>query len=260
MNAVFICPVCKKPLNKDNGSLTCGKHVFDIARKGYVNLLTSNQKKTKSPGDNKVMIAARKTALESGYYSSLYAALKEIVKPLYPKTLLDLGCGEGSLTDVLADFAETTIGLDVSKDAIAAASGKKGVYAVASAASIPLPDESVDVLINCFAPLYQDAERVLKKEGLLIKVTPAKEHLYELKEAVYPEPYYNPPDKEIPRFKAVNSKIVTSTVVLSGELLKSVITMTPYFYKTPKELIENVLDKEIPTTLAFSIRVMKKEE
>ena len=138
MNAVFICPVCKKPLNKDNGSLTCGKHVFDIARKGYVNLLTSNQKKTKSPGDNKVMIAARKTALESGYYSSLYAALKEIVKPLYPKTLLD----------VLADFAETTIGLDVSKDAIAAASGKKGVYAVASAASIPLPDESVDVLIN----------------------------------------------------------------------------------------------------------------
>ena len=258
MNTPFICPVCRKPLIKTDGALSCGKHNFDISRKGYVNLLISNQKKSKNPGDNKQMIAARRRVLDSGYYSSLYFEIEKIVSPLSPDFILDLGCGEGSLTNLLAEKAKTCVGLDVSKEAINAASSKKGIYAVASAANIPLPDKSVDVLVNSFAPLYPDAERVLKDEGVVIKITPSTDHLFELKEAVYPNPYYNPPDKDVPPFRTVSSKVVKSRIILSNDLLSSVIAMTPYFYKTPKEDLAKVIDKEITTTLSFSVRILKK--
>ena len=37
----FICPICGKELNKAERSYVCeANHSFDIARQGYVNLLT----------------------------------------------------------------------------------------------------------------------------------------------------------------------------------------------------------------------------
>ena len=44
MSEVLICPVCGKPLKKTEKSFICEKgHVFDIAKEGYVNLLTGNR-------------------------------------------------------------------------------------------------------------------------------------------------------------------------------------------------------------------------
>ena len=41
----LICPICGSKLNTLNKSLVCaGHHCFDIARQGYVNLLTVQQK------------------------------------------------------------------------------------------------------------------------------------------------------------------------------------------------------------------------
>ena len=40
----LICPICGSKLNTLNKSLVCaGHHCFDIARQGYVNLLTVQQ-------------------------------------------------------------------------------------------------------------------------------------------------------------------------------------------------------------------------
>ena len=37
----LICPVCKQQLNKENKSYKCdSNHCFDMAKEGYVNLLT----------------------------------------------------------------------------------------------------------------------------------------------------------------------------------------------------------------------------
>ena len=41
----LICPICGSKLNTFDKSLVCsGHHCFDIARQGYVNLLTVQQK------------------------------------------------------------------------------------------------------------------------------------------------------------------------------------------------------------------------
>ena len=52
-NIGFICPVCKKPLVKNEKSYICESgHNFDIAKSGYVNLLTGSSRK--NHGDNRL--------------------------------------------------------------------------------------------------------------------------------------------------------------------------------------------------------------
>ena len=60
----FICPVCAEKhgaaapaLNREGAMLRCEKgHSFDISSKGYVNLLLSQHKNTKDPGDSKAAV------------------------------------------------------------------------------------------------------------------------------------------------------------------------------------------------------------
>ena len=55
----LICPICGSKLNTLNKSLVCaGHHCFDIARQGYVNLLTVQQKHSLHPGDTRCFPAA----------------------------------------------------------------------------------------------------------------------------------------------------------------------------------------------------------
>ena len=54
---LFRCPHCGAPLTATDGSYLCpARHTFDIARQGYVNLLTGRA--TQQHGDNKEMICA----------------------------------------------------------------------------------------------------------------------------------------------------------------------------------------------------------
>ena len=70
------CPVCGGVLHREERSLRCGAgHCYDIARQGYVNLLRSNQSKSKRHGDDKRMVAARTAFLDAGYYAPLRDAL-----------------------------------------------------------------------------------------------------------------------------------------------------------------------------------------
>ena len=57
MSEVLICPVCGKPLKKTEKSFICEKgHVFDIAKEGYVNLLTGNR----AGGGDKAKLSRRR--------------------------------------------------------------------------------------------------------------------------------------------------------------------------------------------------------
>ena len=66
----LICPICGSKLNTLNKSLVCaGHHCFDIARQGYVNLLTVQQKHSLHPGDTRAQVLSRRAFLEAGYYA-----------------------------------------------------------------------------------------------------------------------------------------------------------------------------------------------
>ena len=58
-----ICPVCGALLTTEKPAWRCEKgHCFDVARQGYVNLLTVQQKHSLHPGDTAEMVLARRPA------------------------------------------------------------------------------------------------------------------------------------------------------------------------------------------------------
>ena len=235
-NSKFICPVCEGKLFNVGTSLKCLKaHSFDISKQGYVNLLMKND--SGRHGDDKLMLNARKSFLDKGYYAPLRDAVCEILGK--EQTVLDSGCGEGYYT---ASFAEhnTVYGIDISKDALkmAAARCKSSEFAVASINAIPLPDSSVDAVVNIFAPeSLNEFSRVLTSGGRYITAVPLEKHLFNLKKAVYDKPYLNPtPITEKAGFELLGSKEVKYEISLDNqEDIHRLFMMTPYYYKTSRE-------------------------
>jgi ubiquinone/menaquinone biosynthesis C-methylase UbiE len=102
------------------------------------------------------------------------------------KDLLDIACGEGYGSALLGRTARSVIGVDISAEAIAHASGHYGAervrFAVGSVDAIPLPDASIDVAVSfetlehtdCQDAMLQELRRVLRPGGLLILSSPDK--------------------------------------------------------------------------------------
>ena len=246
----YLCPVCHNSLAGE-ASLRCDKgHCFDRSKSGYVNLLDIKQKRSKLPGDNKQMAAARRDFLNGGFYEPLSdavnAACKQLLVNHKAPAILDAGCGEGYYTERLFRFLEENgfslelFGVDISKFAldIAAKRCKKAHFAVASAFHMPLPDASFDLILNLFAP-YSGAEyiRLLKPEGYFLMAIPGENHLWELKQAVYPKPYKNKPKSpELEGFAFLSSQTIRYRLTLeNGEDIQHLFAMTPYYYRTPEE-------------------------
>jgi GT2 family glycosyltransferase/ubiquinone/menaquinone biosynthesis C-methylase UbiE len=101
------------------------------------------------------------------------------------KAVLDIACGEGYGSAMLADKALSVVGVDISIEAVQHA---KRVYAGISglefrqgdAAAIPLPDKSVDVVVSFetiehhdkHMEMISEIRRVLKPDGMLIISSP----------------------------------------------------------------------------------------
>ncbi|MDH5379003.1 MAG: methyltransferase domain-containing protein, partial [Gammaproteobacteria bacterium] len=172
------CPLDGEPLTGNETSLVCIKgHSFDIARKGYVNLLNVQYKRSKDPGDSKEMVLARRAFLEAGHFAPVSNHMNEIIKRLaHPNSeysILDAGCGEGYYLDRLYRALgedETSLkvslsGVDISKQAIQAAAGrnKEIQWLVASNRQLPIQGETIDTIVCGFGfPVYESFAHVLK--------------------------------------------------------------------------------------------------
>ncbi|MBQ5777272.1 MAG: methyltransferase domain-containing protein [Oscillospiraceae bacterium] len=270
--AFFICPVCGAPLSKNDKVYFCeNSHSFDISRKGYVNLLMSSGK-GKIHGDDKKMIAARADFLNRGFYDKLSQKVSELVAE-YTKNggvVLDAGCGEGKYTADIYTYAKENgkdldvIGVDISKDAVnlAASRSRELLLAVASAASLPLSDGSVDVIVNIFAPFFaEEFSRVLAPNGVAVRVYPLARHLFELKELVYENPYENPePDMEECGFSICERLALCYDMTLCASDAMSLFEMTPYFYRTGERDREKICTIDtISVRAEFGITVYKKK-
>lgn len=257
-DGIFVCPICRAPLGRSDGSLVCpNRHAYDIAKSGYVNLLRESAGRH---GDGKEMVAARSAFLEKGYYAPLQKALTELVEQMLrqmpdgpddqtagrpsgnrPAILLDSGCGEGYYTGALAENSALRVyGVDISARAAARAARRKGVcsVAVASAYDLPVATESCDVVTNLFSPFCREEfYRVLKKKGRLINVVPGPRHLFELKEILYDSPYEKPPaDSAVEGFSLLTGRNLSYTVTLPcREDIASLLQVTPYYYRTDKK-------------------------
>ena len=113
-----------------------------------------------------------------------YAIVLDIIRG---KKVLDIACGEGYGTALMASTASEVVGADVDADTIAAAKNKYTnpniEFVEASILSLPFKSETFDVLV-CYETLEHvsdhskvlaELKRVLKSSGFLIISTPNKE-------------------------------------------------------------------------------------
>lgn len=265
----FICPKCREPLVKEDGACRCiNGHSYDVAKEGYINLLLANMMNSKDPGDSKEMARARNLFLSKGYYKPLSDAINEAIGKYSPGagTLLDCGCGEGYYTEnIKKAFPELSVsGLDISKPSVKIAARRDGNidFAVASVFDMPVPDDGFDVLLNCFSPLCEkEYRRVLVPGGIYIYVVPGPRHLWQMKEAVYDEPYENHEEAICYEgFSHIGCEKVRYTVSLeSRDDIGALFRMTPYYWKTSAKGAEKLSALErLDTEISFDIHIYEK--
>ncbi|RDS79293.1 glycosyltransferase [Dyella monticola] len=101
------------------------------------------------------------------------------------KQVLDIACGEGYGSAILAQQAAAVTGVDISQEAVDHARSTYGniaglLFQQGDAASIPLPDNSVDVVVSFetiehhdkHVEMMNEVRRVLRPDGLLIMSSP----------------------------------------------------------------------------------------
>lgn len=211
----LLCPHCGRsfiyPLPGANALVCADGHSFDIARQGYVNLLTGHG--TKFISDTADMVAARDAFLDAGHYSALANEVaRQVSKQLSraqlskaqlsagesePAVIVDAGTGTGwYLHQVLASVNTETeeqfgempnvaaVGLDISKFALRRAARRNPQ--VANIVwdlwrELPLGTDTADVVLVIFAPRnVREFARILKPGGTVIVITPLPGHLAEI--------------------------------------------------------------------------------
>ncbi|MCD8051507.1 MAG: methyltransferase domain-containing protein [Clostridiales bacterium] len=274
MESLLRCPVCARSLERETGRYVCpARHSFDVAAAGYVHLLPANQMHAKVPGDDKAMSAARNRFLSGAYYRPLRNCLEELSVAYTGSApaVLDSGCGEGYYTAGIyqaltaAGKAPRMAGIDLSKFSLRwAAKREKNVeFVVASAYRLPVADETIDLLLNCFSPLGLDEfRRVLKPGGVFLYVVPGPRHLWEMKTVLYDHPYENREERtEYPGFVYEEIRQVRSRITLPDrQTIHDLFQMTPYYWKTPRAGAERLERLEtLETEISFDIHVLRRQ-
>lgn len=244
---IFACPICQKDMRVTGlKSIRCEKgHTFDFAKQGYVNFL--NQPIHTKYG--KDFFEVRKILLsESGFYTPLQHALSEIVADITlgkeeEISILDTGCGEGTYLHHITNHLRRScakkvvgVGVDISKEGIIAAARNydQHIWTVADLANMPFHDKQFTMILSIFSPSnYEEFLRLLKQDGVVIKVVPEKNYLKELRTYLFhsdkKREYSN--EEILTRFREHfphgESKRITYTKTLEQPLLSPFFAMSP---------------------------------
>lgn len=296
MKHALICPVCSETLAIDPSSLAKYKsvscpqgHLFDFAKQGYLNLLLSQHKKSKHPGDTLEMVQARTQFLNQGFYNSISDFLIQECLEQYSqndsKTLAndnsfhycDLACGEGfytltihqNLQNTRQDHSTTVVstGIDISTPAIKAACQrtKQIQWLISSLARIPLSDNSQDLVTGLFFHFdLEEITRILKPHGIFIMATTGANHLIELRQLIYDKVKeeklkdFSHINKTLSHVKTLNLK--ENKQVNSTNSILSLLAMTPHYWRSTqekKQYLETLSELNVSIDIQFDIFIKR---
>lgn len=257
----LVCPVCGEKLEKREKSYVCPRgHGFDIARQGYVNLLTVQRKHSLDPGDTREQVLSRRAFLDADIYAPIADALIAAAKKYGASgEILDVGCGEGYYCARLSHALGLPLtGLDISKEAVRWAAGryKDAGWLCATAAHIPVKDGSAGVLTSLFAvTLPEEFHRVLEENGLFLQVVAAEDHLLGLKSIIYDRLTHKEKQvtRELPGFRLLSSENIRFTFTVEGEQIRQLFSMTPHVFRIGKAGAERLSNTEVLTDTASCV-------
>ncbi len=257
----LICPLCAQPLLREERRCICSaNHSFDMAKQGYVNLLTVQEKHSLNPGDTREQVLSRRAFLESNAYAPIVDTLISVAKRYGASgPLLDVGCGEGYYSSRLAGALDCElIGMDISKEAVrfASAKYKQGTWICATASHIPVPDHSIGTITSLFAlTMPTEFHRCLCKHGLYLQVIAAEDHLMGLKSIIYPEIKHKQKNTvpDISGFQHLESFPIQFLLQLEGEQVQNILYMTPHVYRIGKEGLDRLRTTEKLTDTASCV-------
>jgi 23S rRNA (guanine745-N1)-methyltransferase len=160
------------------------RHSFDLARAGYVNLLTGHGAVPAEGGDDAQQLARRDAFLRQGHFDGVTDAIRAAL-PSGAGAILDAGCGTAHHLQRLVGDGHAAVGIDVSKEAAAYAAKRypQSAFAVADIwRGWPVRDAAVDLVLSIFAPKnFAEAARVLRPGGMIALAFPGPDHLIELR-------------------------------------------------------------------------------
>jgi 23S rRNA (guanine745-N1)-methyltransferase len=278
-SGMFRCPLCSAGMNmNESNSLICtNRHCFDLSKHGYIHLLSRTARTTKY---GKAVFESRQAMCRNGFFDEVIEQIRDIVsretKDTRTLRILDVGCGEGShlagLTTSLGMTAERAIvgvGMDLSKDGIHLAAREYPglIWCVADLARSPFADKQFDVILNILSPSnYTEFTRMLRDDGLLIKVVPGPDYLQELRALFYEQTdrhaYSN--DHVVSHFRSHFPLVQTFHIRCGKRLdqtsLTHLIHMTPLSWGTAEENLEKALHAGISyVTVDIAVLVGKKQ-
>ncbi len=266
--ANYKCPLCQQTLVFTDKSYRCANnHSFDQAKEGYVNLLPVQHKHSKAPGDNKTMVSARRAFLDRGFYQPLVDTITQLHQKFSctEAVILDAGCGEGFYTHQHKNELNQVYGVDIAKTAvkIAAKRYKSCSFSVGTLSHLPFEDNYFDWLFSIYAPILEgEFSRVLKKQGYLLTVTPAENHLIELKSLIYRQANQHDISKSpIKHLTLVSEQKLNYQMNFdNGTDIINLLAMTPFAFKTTDELLMQLKNKTAFSCQAdFMIRLYQKK-
>ena len=246
----FSCPICQENLALVESSLKCSnRHSFDLAKFGYVNLAPQIKQSANYDKEN---FQNRQQILEAGFYQAILEVVSDLLSnSKNAKTILDIGCGEGFYSRKLQESHsnKTFYAFDISKDSVQIAAKSEPNWAVnwfvGDLARLPIKDASMDILLDIFSPAnYGEFKRVLKENGLLIKVIPTENHLKEIRQKVQDQltnkDYSNQDIKDHfqNNFTILSSKTASLTKPITAEQLQALLSMTPLLFHVDQSKID----------------------
>ena len=253
-DSLLVCPICKENLKNFDHSLVCNNnHSFNISKKGTTVLLNSSNYRD-SKIYNHDLFYNRRKFIEKSYYNKMYSAIEKIISKQFSNNeiinVLDLGCGEGLHTLKILNNIDKNYnyyGFDYSKSAVDMASDfndKNRFYFVADVNNIPVNDNSIDLIIDILSPYNgKEIKRVLKKNGIFIKISPDKNYLKQLRDSLNIESYEKEDEVENnfrKHFKNIDKNIIKDTISIDEKDFDYLLNMTPIHDKKVIKITKNI--------------------
>ncbi|MGE0039558.1 MAG: methyltransferase domain-containing protein [Vicinamibacterales bacterium] len=188
---------CGQALVRTGQALVCPRgHSFDVARRGYVNLLQPQDRRSTEAGDRPEALAARSRVLAAGVGREILSRMAAVAAEGLGEdqaVVVDLGCGAGDLLAEVAGLRPIAgVGIDLSTAAAETAARRHAelTWLVANAdRRLPLLDASVDLVLSLHGRRNPaECARVLAPGGRLLVAVPAADDLIELRGAVQGAP------------------------------------------------------------------------